>query len=434
MITLTQGSDLFVEGDQGEWAYVISSGEIEILKRSGEREVLLAVRKEGEVIGEMALLQGEPRSASARARTAAELICIPKVEIDALMQSSTGAVRALFKVLLDRWRSTQTLLVQSERMAQLGTLTAGLAHELNNPAAAVNRAVSQLRDSVASAIVAERNLASAVNDDSAARIGALRLRLEGSEPTPRLDPIARSDAETMVEDRLHAAGVAAPWRLASAIVERGLGDDLGWIIEDSGLHVGEVLEVLRAEHDVSSLLYEVEEGTRRLSAIVTALKSYTYLDRAPVQDVDIITGIEDTLLMLKSKFADIEVRREYDPDLPRIQALGSELNQVWTNLLDNAAYAIHQSDRQDGLVTIRATPRVDGVAVEIEDNGVGISAESLHRVFDSFFTTKPPGSGTGLGLNISYAIIVNEHRGDLSVTSEPGKTVFRVELPGGGPE
>ncbi len=243
------------------------------------------------------------------------------------------------------------------------------------------------------------------------------------------DAITRSDLEADVEDRLLDAGVEDGWRLAPMIVETDLVDLLDDILTAGGDDTASVLGVLSADHEVSSLLHEVEEGTRRMSAIVRALKSYSYLDQAPVQDVDLIAGIEDTILILKAKLGDIEVRREYADDLPRIDAHGAQLNQVWTNLLDNAADAIREAGRSDGAVTVRAFPHGDAVVVEVEDNGKGIPPEAMPRVFDSFFTTKPPGKGTGLGLNISYGIVVHEHRGDITVESEPGKTVFRVELP-----
>jgi signal transduction histidine kinase len=430
VVVLSAGDELFAEGAVGQRAFVISEGEIEIVKRTGDREVLLAVRKPGEVIGEMALLQDAPRSATAKARTDARLLAIPKAEIDVLMDSSISAVRAMFKVLLERWQATQSLLTQSERMAQLGTLTAGLAHELNNPAAAVNRAAGQLGDSVAELAAAERGLASVVGDADREAIESLRARLgeieHSGEPMNALD---RSDREDEVEDVLTDAGVDDAWRLAPAIVDAGLADLVDEVIETAGERSGELLEVLRAGHDVASLLHEVEEGTRRLSSIVRALKSYSYLDQGPVQEVDLASGLDDTLLILKTKLSGIEVERRYGDDLPRIQGFGGELNQVWTNLLDNAADAIHESKRPDGKIVIRAFPEGELVVVEVEDNGPGIRPEAIHRVFDSFFTTKPPGSGTGLGLNISYSIVVDKHRGDITVESEPGRTVFRVELP-----
>ena len=430
VVVLESGDELFAEGDAGRRAFVISEGEIEILKQTGEREVLLAVRKPGEVIGEMALLQDAPRSATARARTPARLMAIPKAEIDVLMDSSIEAVRAMFKVLLERWQATQSLLTQSERMAQLGTLTAGLAHELNNPAAAVNRAAGQLGDSIAELAVAERSLARSVVDIDREAIDELRVRLDeierSDEPMNALD---RSDREDEIEDALTDAGVEDAWRLAPAIVDAGMADLVDEVIETAGERSGELLEVLRARHEVDSLIHEVEEGTRRLSSIVRALKSYSYLDQGPVQEVDLPTGLDDTLLILKSKLSDIEVSREYADDLPTIQGYGGELNQVWTNLLDNAADAIHEEERSDGRIIIRAFPEGDLVVIEVEDNGPGIPPEKIHRVFDSFFTTKPPGSGTGLGLNITYSIVVDKHRGDITVDSEPGRTVFRVELP-----
>jgi signal transduction histidine kinase len=430
VIELETGDQLFGEGDAGERAFVISEGEIEIIKRTGEREVLLAVRKPGEVIGEMALLQDAPRSATARARTAARLMAIPKAEIDVLMDSSTEAVRAMFKVLLERWQATQALLTQSERMAQLGTLTAGLAHELNNPAAAVNRAAGQLRDSVSELAAAERGLAGAAGGGDSETIEALRSSIAEREPTDdQMDALDRSDREDEVEDALTDAGVADAWRLAPAIVDAGLADVVDEVVATAGERSGQLFEVLRAGHDVDSLIYEIEEGTRRLSSIVRALKSYSYLDQGPVQEVDLPTGLDDTLLILKTKLSDIEVVREYADDLPRIQGYGGELNQVWTNLLDNAADAIHESERADGRIVIRAFPEGDIVVIEVEDNGPGIPPHAIQRVFDSFFTTKPPGSGTGLGLNITYSIVVDKHRGDITVDTEPGRTVFRVELP-----
>lgn len=164
-----------------------------------------------------------------------------------------------------------------------------------------------------------------------------------------------------------------------------------------------------------------------MSAIVRALMSYSYLDRGTVQRVDIVTGIEDTLLMLRPKLEGINVVTEYHPDLPEIDARGGELNQVWTNIIDNAAYSISSSGT-GGTLTIRAFPDADQVVVEFEDDGPGFAREDLPRAFDSFFTTKPPGSGTGLGLSISYGIVVDSHHGEISIESEPGRTVLRVVL------
>ena len=274
VVALTAGEELFAEGAAGERAFIISEGEIEIVKRTGEREVLLAVRKPGEVIGEMALLQDAPRSATARAKTDARLLAIPKAELDVLMDSSSSAVRAMFKVLLERWQATQALLTQSERMAQLGTLTAGLAHELNNPAAAVNRAAGQLGDAVEELVDAERRLAQQIAEAEQQAIDTLRSRLDGTERAGEtMDALGRSDLEDEVEDALTDAGIDDGWRLAPAIVDAGLAEAVPEVIDTAGERSGDLLEVLRAKHDVASLLHEVEEGTRRLSSIVKALKS-----------------------------------------------------------------------------------------------------------------------------------------------------------------
>ena len=170
-----------------------------------------------------------------------------------------------------------------------------------------------------------------------------------------------------------------------------------------------------------------------MSEIVGALKSYTHLDQAPIQEVDVRRGLEDTLLILKAKLRDIDVEIEFG-EVPEITAYASELNQVWTNLIDNAADAITSSGREDGMVTLRTSADDGTVTVEIEDNGTGIPEGDLDRIFDAFFTTKPPGSGTGLGLDISYSIIVHKHRGAITVDSEPGRTVFSIRLPVAGPD
>jgi predicted CoA-binding protein len=184
---------------------------------------------------------------------------------------------------------------------------------------------------------------------------------------------------------------------------------------------------LGATYNAYNLLNEIGQGSSRISEIVKALKSYSYLDQAPVQDVNINEGLDNTLLILRSKTKDIKIHREYDPNLPKIQAYGSELNQVWTNILDNAADALDKSPNAE--IFIRTVHEGDWIKVEIEDNGPGIPAEILPRIFDPFFTTKPPGKGTGLGLEISYNIIVNKHRGDIRAFSWPGKTIFRVSIP-----
>ena len=219
------------------------------------------------------------------------------------------------------------------------------------------------------------------------------------------------------------------WRVAGELVDAGVtADEIAELEAALGTTCAVVLTTAGAAQRAFALLYEVEEGSSRLSGIVGALKGYSYLDQAPLQEVDLTDGLDDTLLILKSQLKDIEVVREYADDFPRIMAYASELNQVWTNLLANAADAIHEGG-VNGVITLRTRSDSEAVYVEVQDNGCGIPDDVKERIFDAFFTTKPPGSGTGLGLDISYNIVVSKHRGDISVDSEPGKTVFTVMIP-----
>lgn len=433
-IDLAAGARLFAEGDAGEVAYVITGGEIEIVMTSAGRDVLLAVRSEGEVIGEMALLHEEPRSATALARTDATLISISRSALDDLLATSPSAVRSMFDILLHRWRDTEAQLRQSERMAQLGTLTAGLAHELNNPAAAVSRNAGQLDEAVARYGEARASIAAASLNGAAGSLleplleRGVRLAREPIE----IDLLARSDREREVEDWLGEHGVEDGWRVAPPLVDLGLADDEleGLAAQLDSDVLPQALRLLQTAIEVQQLIREVDRGAGRVSAIVNALKSYAYLDQAPIQAIDVAAGLDDTLAVLEAITDGIQIRREYASDLPQIDAYGSELNQVWTHLIHNSVDAIRESGRADGELILRAFSAEKCVVVEVEDNGTGIDAAIQERIFDSFFTTKPPGSGTGLGLDVSFGIVVRKHRGDLRLlSSEPGRTVFRVELP-----
>jgi len=428
-VRVPAGELLFAEGDEGARAYIIREGELEILKSSAGRDVLIAVRKPGEVIGEIALLQASPRTASVRARTDAVLLSLEKEQLDELLQTSSTALQAMFHTVLSRWRGMEAMLRQSEKLAQLGTLTAGVAHELNNPASAAQRASSQLEPALQSfqrACLALSRLELDAEQSQALEAATQRALAQSARP-PILEALARSDREGELEAWLEQRGVADPWEQAPLLVNLDYDaarlEALARSFPNAQLPV--ILTSLTATYSVHNLLAEIGAGVGRISQIVKALKTYSYLDQAPVQAVDVREGLEDTLLILRSKLEGISVRREYAPDLPRIQGYGSELNQVWTNLIDNAAYAVDGK----GEIVLRTRREGDSVIVEVQDNGPGIPAEIKDRIFDPFFTTKPVGQGTGLGLDISYNIVVNKHRGDIQVSSEPGRTVFEVRLP-----
>lgn len=423
-VDIPKGEMLFAEGDPGGEAYVITGGEIEIIKKSIGRDVLLAVRHEGDVIGEMSLLEDSPRMATARARTQSGAIAIPRDRLSELLAGSPSALRALFEVLLARRRQNEASLQQSERMAQLGTLTAGLAHELNNPASAVNRAAEALE----SAVEGYARARAALGREMPSGVAALLAMASDPRSRPQLDALARSDAEAELEQWLDTAGIAEPWVCSPALVAAGVTADALTAVE--GADLKDVVALLVAAGNAHDLLFQIVEGSRRVFEIVSAMKSYSYLDRAPVQQVDVMRGIEDTLLIMRTKIGDIKIRREYG-EVPAFPAYGSELNQVWTNLIDNAVYAVNEGG--GSTITVRTGVESEWVVVEIEDDGPGIPPEVKQRIFDSFFTTKPPGKGTGLGLDISYGIIVNRHGGDITVDSEPGRTTFRVSLPIAGP-
>jgi len=329
----------------------------------------------------------------------------------------------------------EMVLRQQDKLATLGRLSAGMAHELNNPAAAAQRGAGQLRDALATlqdALMAAG--AGGLSDEQLNLLKELQAMAaqRAAEPA-ELGVLERSDRELALQAWLQSHGVARPWEVAPSLVDAGfVPADLERVVAAfSPPQLGPVLTWLGATAAALALVAQIGHGAGRIAELVQALKSYSYMDQAPVQAVDVHQGLDSTLVMLRSKLKQLEVRREYAPDLPPIQAYGGELNQVWTNILDNAADVLSKSTGMDGkgVITIR-TRRDDGhVVVEIEDNGPGIPEGLQDRLFEPFFTTKPPGQGLGLGLNISHTIVCQRHKGELTVTSRPGQTVFTATLP-----
>ena len=327
-------------------------------------------------------------------------------------------------------KAAERAVLQSEKLATLGTLVAGVAHELNNPAAAAARASEHLKEEFTALEKAELALDALTLDlKERAQLAALQARAhDRAGEALELDALERSDREQAMEARLQGFGVDEPWGPSRALVELGLDDAeldrLASILAPA--HIGPVLVWASRVHGVYRLLDEITQGAGRVSEIVGALKSYAYLGQAAAQNVDVNEGLRQTLIVLRSKLKyGVRIVQELGDDLPSIHGFGSELNQVWTNLIDNAVGAMNG----EGTLALRTYLDDEHVVVEVEDDGPGIPEDVIGRVFDPFFTTKAPGEGTGLGLHTCQSIVMKKHGGTIHATSEPGATRFTVRLP-----
>ncbi|MFL7870854.1 MAG: ATP-binding protein [Anaerolineales bacterium] len=426
-VSLREGEILMKQGDPGDAAYVVLKGGFEIQKQSGPSIIKIDVRKPGEIIGEMALLSNAPRSATVVAICDSETLCISQEAFENLLSTSPSATMAVLHWVMARLSQNESLLHQQEKMAALGTMSAGLAHELNNPAAAAQRSASLLRGAPAKwltlthkleKLAFEKDLSDWLND-------FMQEATRRFENPLKLDALEKIDQVEQLQDWLEAKGVESAWELAPAMVNFGWSPQL--LKELASKPFFQVaLQWLGMGSTIVTQLYDIQNTTERISQIVRAMKSYTYLDQAPLLEVDVHDGLENTLVIMEHKLKQgVTVKREYSPDLPRIEAYASELNQVWTNIIDNAVDAMQGK----GEITLRTYEENDQIVVEIIDNGPGIPEEIRTRIFEPFFTTKPPGQGTGLGLHVTHDIVVNRHHGLMSVESKPGETKFKVVLP-----
>ena len=428
-VTAAPGDVVITEGAPGDSLFIILSGELEVTKRDGDREILLATRRAGEFLGEMSLLEQTPRTASVRAVQPTEMLSIGPDSFRKLLEASPVIATTVLRTVAGRLRSTEASLVQSDKLASLGTLAAGLAHELNNPAAAIHRSSEHLREAFET--WRRRTAAlSALELSAAERSGLMALERSvadcGLSPTD--GPAARREESRLLK-RMEDLGVGEAWDIAPAMAAYGwtvarLDGEIASVF--AAPHVDPVLQWLGAGLTSQQLMEEIERSSSAISHIVKSVKSYAYLDQAPVQDVDLVTSIEDTLMILNHKVKHrIEIAKTFDPDLPRIEAYAGELNQVWTNIIDNAIQAMEGNGRLE----IGARALGEEVEVRIADSGPGIPEAIRSQIFEPFFTTKAQGVGTGLGLHIAHNIIVNRHRGRIDIDTRPGRTEFRIVLP-----
>ena len=430
VVDVDAGTVLFREGDPPQEFWVLIEGEIEIQKLiGGANRVATNNATPGVWAGSVPLVD-TVHQVTARTPCRSRLFRVSQDDMAAMLATGFPIATHLLLGVRAGTERFQSALYQQEKLTALGKLSAGLAHELNNPASAAQRAASELRR----ALDAHRSatLVLSVQEglgrclDELARLQEDLVSRAASAPT--LDPVARSDREEELSTWLQAHGVGDAWEPASALADLGVDD--AWLEELTGWLPPEALPAVLGwvltGVTATGLVDEIEHATGRIAELVGAVKKYSYMDQAPLQEVDVHDGLESTLTILRHKLRDgVEVERDYAPDLPRLWVHGSGLNQVWTNLLDNAIDAMGGR----GHIRVRTFRVGDDVAVEVTDDGPGIPPEAQSRVFEPFFTTKAPGEGTGLGLDLVYRTVVRDHNGQISLSSEPGATTFRVRLP-----
>ena len=429
---------VYTEGDPATCFYVLLEGTLVMSRRVGADDVEInRSSQRGVYSGAMQAYLTSPDQAvykgSVRVTETSRFFILPAETFSAILRDWFPMAVHLLEGLFFGSQSTQRAIGQRERLLALGSLSAGLTHELNNPAAAAVRATSALRERVAGM----RHKLGAIaagpyKRDTLETLVEIQERTadQVAKATP-LSPLEASDREDALADWFDEHGIAGGWQLAPTFVQAGL--DADWLDQVAAAVDEPTLEGavrwLNYTVETELLMNEIEDSTTRISHLVDAAKQYSQIDRAPYQVCDVHELLDSTLLMLSGKTGPrITVVKEYDRSLPRIPAYPGELNQVWTNLIDNAVSAMNSTDAE-GTLTVRTALDRDQVLIEFRDTGPGVPAEIRDRIFDPFFTTKPVGEGTGLGLDISWRIVVNKHHGSLEVQSVPGDTRFQVRLP-----
>ncbi len=419
---------LFKDQDYVDSFYVVLEGEVRISRVAGDgTEEMVATHLPGGFTGQLAVLAGKRSRHRARAVKPSRVLEITADAFREVVATNPDVADVFISTLARRMRETQTWMRQTEKLAALGKLSAGLAHELNNPASAGRRAAEDLREAVPRAQEAALLNDGRFSPEEKERLAGLhREALTGSAVV--LDPLEQGDKEDELADWLDERGVEDAWELAPTLVAAGLGtrrlEDLAGGMDDGAL--AGAVGWLGTTLELTELADEVEKSTGRISELVDAMKEYSYMDKASLREVDVHDGLENTLTILGHKLKKgVDVERDYDRNLPRIFAHGAELNQVWTNIIDNAVDAM----AGEGRLRVRTSLEDGCVLVEITDSGPGVPKQIRNRIFEPFFTTKGVGEGTGLGLDIARRIVVGRHGGDIRLDSKPGKTCFQVRLP-----
>ena len=428
-VRIEPGVELFREAEPADFWWVLVDGAISLIRRTGREDTVVG---QMDVPGRWA---GGFRAwdehgvylATGRGLTGGRVLRVPAEVLRERFNAWFPLGRHLIEGVYHTARSIESTARQRDSLITLGRLSAGLAHEINNPAAAAARAVDALQADCQTLL---SSLASLARDEiTAGQFTALdTMRREIEPQTAAQDPVVLADKEDALSSWLARHGVERDWDIAPPLAAAGV--DVAWceraalILEGPALQAG--LEWVASTFSVATLLSEMKEATRRISGLVAAVKSYSQMDRASRQHIDVTDGLESTLVMLGHKLRDgVTIVRDYGADVPEIDAYPGELNQVWTNLIDNAI------DAMDGAGTLRVTTRSEGsdVVIEIGDTGPGMPPEVAARAFDAFYTTKDVGKGSGLGLDIARRIVTERHTGTITIDSQPGETVLRVRIP-----